>query len=216
MRLIQINARYQGNTVLKKTIYIPFLLLLTLAACSKTELTEPTEVAIGDLYALTLPGGFQPSYDLHDFASLQYADPKTNRYLIGLEEPKRDLRNIHLYYGLEEYAHFSYRTLAEGMDTVVKSLRYPSQVNGLDCIMMQVEGLQTRGGEQTGIYYQAAVYESESHFYQLIAWARPDDAPQLQAGMQQSYCTFKELPQSPLLTEENTDTIFRIHPKAEM
>ena len=201
---------------MNKIFYIPLLLVLILTSCSKSEQKEPQEVSISELYSLSLPGGFQPSYDLHDFASLQYADPSEGRYLIGLEEPKRDLRNIHLYYGLEEYAHFSYRTLAEGMDTVVKSLQYPSQVNGLDCIIMQMEGLQTREGKSSGIYYHTAVYESETHFYQLIAWTRPDEAQQLQSDLAQSYCTFKELPQSPLLTEENTDTIFRIHPKADL
>lgn len=197
--------------------YISFLLLLVLGACSQTELAPPREVSIDELYTLSLPGNFQPSYDLHDFASLQYADEKGNRYLIGLEESKRDLRNLHLYYALEEYAHFSYRTLAEEMDTVLAYLQYPSQVNGLDCIILQVEGIKTQGGKPSGIYYHAAVYESETHFYQLIAWTRPEDAQVLQAGMQKSYCTFQELPQkSPLLTEENTDTIFRVHPKADL
>lgn len=131
--------------------------------------------------------------DLHDFASLQYGSDKEGFYLVGIREPKEDLRAIHLTYTLEDYSHFVTRSLKKKLDTVRSSIASQFMINGLLCQLNEFNGAILGGEETVEIAYSVAVYESSSQFYQLTLWTEKSQMEELQESVERIICSFQEV-----------------------
>lgn len=135
----------------------------------------------------------QQSNELHDFAHLQYSDEQQGYFLIGIDEPKEDLRNLQLHYKLEDYSHFVTRTVSQGLDTVNVSTTTNHEINGLSCISTDLFGAMTAAEEPLEVYYRLMVLESPSNFYQLIAWSSRSRYQHFNPIADEIECSFREL-----------------------
>ena len=135
----------------------------------------------------------QKSNELHDFARLQYSDEQQGYFLIGIDEPKEDLRNLQLHYQLEDYSHFVTRTVSQGLDTVNVTTSTSHQVNGLSCISTDLFGAMTATEKPLEVYYRLMVLESQSNFYQLIAWSARSRYNKFNPIADEIECSFREL-----------------------
>lgn len=178
---------------MQKLIAIPLLSLAVLSGCSGTFSPKMQQVALDDQFSVELPESMQKTNELHDFAPLQYADNSEGLFVIGIEEPKSKLRSLHLYYSLEDYAYFVQRTVSGGLDTTNVNIGAPQTVNGMQSLSVDLFGALTSGDEPLEVYYRLAVYESESHFYQLIAWTTRDNYQRFRNIVTDMECSFREL-----------------------
>lgn len=170
--------------------------LLLLTACGGGVQEDYKEVTINDHYSIEIPASMERSNELHDFAQLQFADNDRGYFLIGIEENKTELQQLQLFYGLEDYAHFVTRTVADGMDTVNVVGSSEQDVNGITCISTDLYGALTSGAEPVEVFYRLMVLESSSFFYQLIAWTSREQSSIFRPIANTIECSFAELPAS--------------------
>lgn len=179
-----------------RTIASISLLSLLLTSCLGGGNVTYKQVTVEDQYMVRIPETMQKSNELHDFAQLQYADEKEGYFLIGIDESKRELSQLQLYYQIEDYAHFVTRTVAEGLDTVNVTTQTTQDVNGLSCISTDLFGAMTSTEKPLEVYYRLMVLESEQHFYQLIAWSDRSQYPRFHNIADEIECSFVELAQA--------------------
>ena len=170
--------------------------LLYLTSCLGGNSVDYKKVTVEDTYQLRIPQTMQKSNELHDFARLQYSDEQEGFFLIGIDESKEDLNKLHLYYQLEDYAHFVTRTVSNGLDTANVTMQAQQEINGLNCISTDMFGAMTSLESPLEVYYRLIVLESERNFYQLIAWTSRDQAPRFRPIANEIECSFLELAQA--------------------
>ncbi len=172
---------------------ISLVSLLLLSSCFRSDDVRYKEIVVEDKYQLRIPETMQQSNELHDFAKLQYSDEQKGYFLIGIDEPKDDLRNLQLHYKLDDYSHFVTRTVSQGLDTVNVSTSTSHEVNGLSCISTDLFGAMTATEKPLEVYYRLMVLESPSNFYQLIAWSARSRYQQFNPIADEIECSFREL-----------------------
>ncbi len=167
--------------------------LLYLTSCLGGNGVEYKEVTVENTYQVRIPNSMQKTNELHDFARLQYSDEQEGYFLIGIDESKDALNKLHLYYQLEDYAHFVTRTVADGLDTSRVAAQGQQEINGLQCISTDMYGAMTSLESSLEVYYRLMVLESDRNFYQLIAWTSRDQAPRFRTIADEIECSFLEL-----------------------
>lgn len=167
--------------------------LLLLSSCTSRYNPEYTQTVINEQFALDIPVSMEPSNELHDFAALQVADEKHGFFLIGIAEPKEDLENLQLHYGLDDYADFVQRTVGGGMDTANVATTHSQTVNGLSCISADMFGAISTEEEPLEIFYRVTVLESAKWFYQLIGWSSREDFLLFRSVANHIECSFAEI-----------------------
>lgn len=182
---------------MKVRIIIALLIPLFLGACSSDRLGGAyKEVKATEGFAVELPAQLERTHELHDFAGLQFANEKEGVYLIGIVEPKKALRNLHLYYNLEDYAHTLNHRVGMGMDTFTVSLQHKMQVDSLPCITSDIFGTIYGGPEPLEVYYNVSVFETPDHFFQLVSWTDRDYLPDFKPTLEQIVCSVQNLPEN--------------------
>lgn len=172
---------------------ISFFSLLLLTACFGGQREALKEVTVNNQYSIQIPQSMERTNELHDFAQLQFADEERGYFLIGIEEDKQELRKLQLFYGLDDYAHFVTRTVADGLDTVNVVMQNEQTVNGFACVSTDLFGALTSGAEPVEVFYRLMVLESSSHFYQLITWTSREQYPLFRPIANSIECSFAEL-----------------------
>lgn len=172
---------------------LSLLCTVFLTSCLGGSSVEYKEVTVGDTYKLRVPESMQKSNELHDFARLQYLDEQKGYFLIGIDESKEELNNLHLFYQLEDYAHFVTRTVSNGLDTARVTTQAQQEINGLQCISTDLFGAMTSPESPLEVYYRLMVLESEQNFYQLIAWTSRDQFHRFRPIADEIECSFIEL-----------------------
>ena len=191
--LFSVHLLGYTDYILRALSAISLVGLLFLTSCFNTDDVRYKEIVVHDKYQLRIPETMQKSNELHDFAHLQYSDEQQGYFLIGIDEPKEDLRNLQLHYQLEDYSHFVTKTVSQGLDTVNVSTVTSHEINGLPCISTDLFGAMTAKEEPLEVYYRLMVLESPSNFYQLIAWSARSRYQHFNPIADEIECSFREL-----------------------
>ncbi len=158
----------------KNVTILALVLLACLSACNRGHMKEVRELDVEDQFSLLFPANFRPCNDLHEFAPLQYADERGGYFLMGIQEPKEDIAYLKEKYSLGDYAHFVETTIGSAFDTVHVSERDTLAINGMQCQTADMYVAVTDEQSPMEVYYHLSVFESNSHFYQLIGWSHRD------------------------------------------
>lgn len=193
---------------MRSALAITTLGLLLFSSCTSRYNPEYTQTVVDEQFALEIPVSMEASNELHDFAALQVADEKRGFFLIGIAEPKEDLENLQLHYGLDDYADFVQRTVGGGMDTANVATTHSQIVNGLSCISADMFGAISTEEEPLEIFYRVTVLESAKWFYQLIGWSSREDFLQFRSVANHIECSFAEIsvPDTELPSPEDDGT----------
>ena len=167
--------------------------LLLLTACNRGFNPEYKAVVVENQFKLDVPESMQPSNELHDFASLQFADEKNGFFLIGIAEPKEDLENLQLYYSLEDYSEFVERTVGGGLDTFNVVTRHSHVINGYNSLSSDLFGAISTDDSPLEVYYRVTILESPRYFYQLIGWTSRDNFQAFHTVINHIECSFAEM-----------------------
>ena len=178
---------------MRKVVYLFALaLLVLLSACSRDQMLPPRTVEVEGSYSISIPANFKPCNDLHDFATLQYADEREGYFLIGIEEPKSSMENLKVEYSLADYSDFVETTVGGVYDSMLVTARDTLMVNGIRCQTADLLTYIQSDEAPLEVYYRLAVFESENRFYQLIGWTQADQRPTLMAASQAIEQSFQE------------------------
>ena len=151
-------------------VLIPVVMILSCQQPRQT-MSELSKIEVDSLYTISLPTVLRPGNDMHDYASLQYYDPKTDFYVMGMDDFKENfgaLKRRRLR--LRAYYRFVEKTAFESVDSLqeLSTSRYTRR------------GLHVQSGDyfvktryfdvSYDLFYRIAVYESDTHFFQLLIW----------------------------------------------
>ena len=179
---------------MRATLTLTAIGLLLLSSCTGRYNPEYRSVVVDEQFKMDLPSTMQPTNELHDFATLQYADEDNGFFLIGIAEPKEDLENLQLYYSLEDYADFVQRTVGGGLDTFNVATSHSQVINGYNCMSADLFGAISTEEEPLEVYYRVTVMESPTYFYQLIGWSGRDNFQVFRSVANHIECSFIEEP----------------------
>ncbi|GAB4414823.1 MAG: hypothetical protein OHK0039_22970 [Bacteroidia bacterium] len=135
-----------------------------------------TVVADNGLYSADLPSNLTRSFDMHDYASLQYYNLQEGFYVLGLEDDKENLGEIkRKRLKLPGYYRFVESTVFEHTDSTARvssevftnAYGFPARVGDYFVVEMQQVDFP--------LFYRIAVYENDDYFFQLVIWM-PYDA----------------------------------------
>jgi hypothetical protein len=155
----------------------------------------PRDVNVENQFVLSIPANLKPCKELHPFAPLQYADEEGGYFLMGIDEPKEEMENLQLHYNLGDYAYFVESTIGGAYDTIHISNRDTLEVNGLNCHTADLYVALASDTAPMEVYYHLAVFESQTHFYQLIGWTNRERQGLFRDAARNMDLTFREVPQ---------------------
>lgn len=128
-------------------------------------------VEISGLYKIDLPTNLKPGYDIHDFASLQYYDVDEQMYVIGIEDAKKNFGKITLKrIDVEDYFKFVEKVVFQPADSLADLGRQNFVTDDVHAELGDFYARMPLRGKTYELFYRVAVYESRSHFFQLIVW----------------------------------------------
>lgn len=145
-----------------------------LVGCGRGQMKPAREVDVEGQFAISIPANLVPCNDLHEFAQLQVADERSGYYLVGIMEPKAGIAHLSVRYELGDYADFVETTIGSAFDTMHVSQRDTLEINGMQCHSIDFFAAVTAEQAPLEVYYHLSIFESESHFYQLIGWTYRD------------------------------------------
>lgn len=109
---------------------------------------------------------------MHDYASLQFYDKNEDFYVLGMEDAKANLGEINRRrLKLEGYYKFVENTVFGQIDSMslVSSQKFQS-VGDHRGKAGDYFALSFYNDVMYELYYRVAVYESDTHFFQLVIW----------------------------------------------
>ena len=125
--------------------------------------TEGTfrQVSVNDLYSIDLPEYLDSTAEFNPDASLQYVNKDKAVYIMVIDQNKAEWDdNV----SIDQYFNLVSRQFTQ--DTEQDISPASRQVNGLNSLQTEATGMENTHE----IYYKLAVVESNSHFYQILAW----------------------------------------------
>jgi hypothetical protein len=125
---------------------------------------------VDDLYSVRLPSNLTKTTDLHDYASLQYSDPKTDFYVLGIYDEKEKLGRGGTNFKKSVYFRFVERTVFEHADSIFVQSEVEMQRDNLSCKMSDYYAHIKHFDDEYEVFYRIAIYESKTHFFQFVIW----------------------------------------------
>jgi hypothetical protein len=156
---------------MREQVCIWILILSLFAGCEKHDPVQVAPVNVEGLYSVNMPDFLKPSYDMHDFASLQYYDPVRRFHVIGIEDSKENFgilkrKKVKLgdYYRFVEASVFE---LADSTELIGEA----SYTEGdLKARFGDYYARNQFMGKTYTLFYRVAVYESPTYFFQMVIW----------------------------------------------
>lgn len=157
---------------MKTRVTITLAAIVGLLAC-QSPTSKPVELAeyvVDDLYSVRLPSNLSKTTDLHDYASLQYSDPKTDFYVLGIYDAKEKLGRGGSNFKKSVYFRFVEQTVFEHADSTFIQSEVEFDRNDLSCKMADYYAHIKHFDDEYEVFYRIAIYESETHFFQFVIW----------------------------------------------
>lgn len=178
---------------LKKSAYaIMICTLVALIACKKEALPTHQLIAIRNLYTLELPSRFEPTYDMHNSAELQYADKSSHWYLICMEDAKSNFgTGGQKIVSLPDYYKFAEASVLSDAESKLFIQGTTRKQDGLKIQEGDYHVTTNLNNENFELLYRVTVLESKTHFFQLVMWMPYEEGCEVYKKMDSITKTFK-------------------------
>ena len=178
---------------MKNSIYLLlFCVFVGLIACKKESAPTHQLVAIRNLYTLELPARFEPTYDMHESAELQYADKKSHWYLICMEDAKSNFgTGGQKMVSLSDYYKFAEAAVLSDKESKLFLQGVSRKQDGIKIQEGDYQVKTTLNEESIELLYRVTVLESKSHFFQLVMWMPYEDGCKVYEKMDSITRTFR-------------------------
>lgn len=180
-----------------RVFYFFTFLAFLIAGCDRPFDTTLQTRDLNSRFSLQLPNGLQPMDSLHEFAALQYGNDQLGLYAVAIEESKKDIDSVNLRYTAREYAHFALRNLTVGLDSILDERTMEFTLDPFNCYMTDLVGLKQMEEGNIPIHTKLAIFESSTHFYQVMLWTQADLLSDLEPMMEGVICSAQALPEHP-------------------
>ncbi len=157
-------------------------------AWSCTRESEFHDVSVKDLYSIAIPTYLDSSAEFNPGASLQYVNVDKAVYIMVIDQPKSELNSPEMQVTLDAYYNLVASRFAVGDDPTTATPPSTRELNGLKSMQTEATGIENTHE----IYYKLAVVESESHFYQILAWTLLDQKAKYSDDLQRMIDSFEE------------------------
>jgi len=171
------------------------LLLAPLAFLLFISCDEGTQtINIDGRYRIDLPSFLTEDKELHDDATLEYANTFREFYIIILEESKENVHNsfeeneLEYTTDLKGYTDLLVDNMKQSSSITTASALKPTKINGLDAIVTDASGVV----DKIPVYWQLGFVEGKDTYYQTVVWTLEDKKEDNQEKMAQIISTFKE------------------------
>ena len=131
---------------------------------------ELAEYVVDDLYIVRLPNTLSKTADLHDYASLQYSDPKSDFYVLGIYDEKEKLGRGGRNFKRSVYFRFVEQTVFEQADSTFIQSESEFKRDGISCKIADYFAHIRHFDDEYEVFYRIAIYETETHFFQFVIW----------------------------------------------
>jgi hypothetical protein len=190
--------------------FLPYLLgfavFFSLAAFSNRSMAETfdqvpsREVKVNNLYSMMIPKHMEEDTSLNDEASLEYADPTDELYIIVIDEITQEF--VDAFKGdpsydnsksvIENYAIVQKESIVSMLtsSTTVTELKY-EKVNGLKSYTFTASGFVE--GITPEILYKVRFFQGKEHVYMVMTWTLTSSHKENLKEMDQMLDSFREL-----------------------
>ncbi len=121
------------------------------------------EEKIDDLYSIGLVSYLSKTEGINDLASLQVSNSDKEVYLLVIEDNKKDIKKD---FSINQYYDLALSNLSQSLQDIKSINPQPNKINGLNALSGKITGKFTDAG---WVYY-ITIVESETYYYQIIAW----------------------------------------------
>ena len=111
---------------------------------------------------ISLPAGWGENRELHDSAELQAANESEEMYVIILQESKEDFREM----TIDKHSETTREVLEESLTAPQVKEPTRSTIDGHPSLQSEVRGT----AENVNVAYLHTTVETETRYYQIIAW----------------------------------------------
>lgn len=141
------------------------------------EVTQETkEVEVNGLYAMDIPTGLNSTTTLNDDASLQYNNLYKEKYIIVIDENKKEFVDVFVDIGgydesvsvVDNYANLQLGFLDESVTLSAESPLKSMKINGMDARVKAIDGSILGVAEE--ISYWLGYVEGENTMYTIMTW----------------------------------------------
>lgn len=136
---------------------------------------------------MTFPSSWSPTSDLHESAELQAADLDNQLYLIVVAEESPALRRLGLRDNAENYRQLLHSQLA------VYEGENPTEVAFIDDEFASQYEIRGRLADDTPVVYLHTTVVTQARYYQIVAWAPPEQYEAYRSELQNITVTFREI-----------------------
>lgn len=158
------------------------------------------EVNVNGLYSMQIPNHMNEDTTLNDEASLEYADPTAELYIIVIDESLKDF--VETFKGTEDYNNSKtplenyailQRETCAGILTTINELSglSPGKYNGLNTYTFTMRGYVD--GIEPQIYYKVRCIQGETTLYIAMTWTIASDRKDYNDEMTKMLDSFREL-----------------------
>ncbi len=181
---------------MKKHFFITIIAILLLLSCGDSKEKTQT-VKVKNSYTMELPEFLTKTTTLSEEASLQYQNIPREIYIMVIDEPKSELKEVIAANALEDYYTTNLdgyaQLLYNGIDSRTNLDSMPNlkskKLNGLDaktCAFTgTVQGLH--------IYWSLAFVEGKNNYYQVMTWTLLNKKEEYKDIMDAMTNSFKEI-----------------------
>jgi hypothetical protein len=161
--------------------------------------SESRKVSVNEQYSMIIPNHLKESKELNDEASLQYADPEAELYIIVIDEPTKDF--ISTYKQINDW-DASMSTLENYRRVQIASMKKKMKFKGKPVIQKTKAGSTSMeivdfNGKVKGIKslisYKTGFIESNGFLYLIMSWTIADMKNMHNAEMEEMVKSFRAI-----------------------
>ncbi|MED1801260.1 RDD family protein [Brevibacillus porteri] len=135
---------------------------------------------------ITAPSDWSKDSALHDEADIAISNRISEKYLLILSDAKQNLDSS---FTLQDYADFVEANIEDSVENVSVDKPIRTVVNNQVAIQFNAKG----EGDGVKIAYIVTVFETPTHFYQIMAWTEQKRFDSLKQELQKVSASFREV-----------------------
>ncbi|MFN3939337.1 MAG: hypothetical protein ACK4IY_02040 [Chitinophagales bacterium] len=148
-----------------------------------------TEYRYKNKFVIYVPNYLIPDDSLNLHAQLTFSDFSNEVFLLVINESKSELQKIGIQPSAAEYYTFTKESILLSIENATITSERSNTVNGLKTLTCEING--TFAGQK--VFYILSVFESDTDYYQLLAWTTDAVKNAVKRDFFAAFLTFKEI-----------------------